>query len=153
MAEQQEAQHLAAAVHELTEALRLTVEYVGTDTLPPIEGWSWYDALVKHDPETAHRFLRQWVEQSSRRAAVDRQAAALRPSGNVLTTRQEHARYCYQPSFGSATDWGRPGDVRRCEHGYVQIGFEVQGTIPCYWRDLSPVFTPILWRRARKALT
>lgn len=42
-----------AAVEELTEAIRLTVEYVGTETLPAIEGWSWYDALVKYAPEKA----------------------------------------------------------------------------------------------------
>jgi hypothetical protein len=42
-----------AAISELCEAIRLTVEYVGTTMLPPIEGWSWYDALVKYAPETA----------------------------------------------------------------------------------------------------
>lgn len=29
----------------LAEAIRLTREYVGEEKLPPIEGWSWYDAL------------------------------------------------------------------------------------------------------------
>lgn len=47
-----------AATDELTEALRLTVEYVGVRTLPPVVGWSWYDALLKHDPETAE-YLRK----------------------------------------------------------------------------------------------
>jgi hypothetical protein len=42
-----------AAIEELTEAIRLTVEYVGTETLPPVEGWSWYDALVKYAPDKA----------------------------------------------------------------------------------------------------
>lgn len=32
----------------LAEALRLTQEYVGSDTLPPIEGWSWFDALTDY---------------------------------------------------------------------------------------------------------
>lgn len=40
-------------VNDLTEAIRLTVEYVGVDVLPPIEGWSWYDAMVRYAPEQA----------------------------------------------------------------------------------------------------
>jgi hypothetical protein len=44
------------AVRELTEAIRLTVEYVGTETLPPKPGWSWFDALAKYAPETATSF-------------------------------------------------------------------------------------------------
>ena len=48
----------SAAIHELTEAIRFTVEYVGTDMLPPIEGWSWYDALLKYAPDKAAAFRR-----------------------------------------------------------------------------------------------
>lgn len=44
---------LSEAVEELTEAIRFTVEYVGTETLPPIAGWSWFDALTKYAPEKA----------------------------------------------------------------------------------------------------
>lgn len=44
------------AVHELCEAIRLTAEYVGPKTLPAIDGWSWFDALVKYAPETAQVF-------------------------------------------------------------------------------------------------
>lgn len=29
----------------LAEALRLTQEYVGDETLPALPGWSWFDAL------------------------------------------------------------------------------------------------------------
>jgi len=36
-------------VTQLEEALRLTVEYVGIQTLRPLEGWSWYDALHSCD--------------------------------------------------------------------------------------------------------
>lgn len=43
------------ATAELVEALRLTVEYVGTETLPAKPGWSWYDALVRHAPDVAER--------------------------------------------------------------------------------------------------
>ena len=50
---------LAAAVRELTEAIRFTVEYVGLEMLPPIDGWSWFDALVKYDPLSAAQFGRE----------------------------------------------------------------------------------------------
>lgn len=36
------------AAAELAQALRLTQEYIGDELLPPIEGWSWFDALSKH---------------------------------------------------------------------------------------------------------
>lgn len=45
------------AIDELCEAIRLTVEYVGTDTLHPGEGWSWFDALTKYRPEIAQHFV------------------------------------------------------------------------------------------------
>jgi hypothetical protein len=48
------------AVAVLTEAIRLTVEYVGLETLPPVPGWSWFDALTRYDPHTAQSFLEQW---------------------------------------------------------------------------------------------
>jgi hypothetical protein len=54
--------------------------------------------------------------------------------------------------------WGRPGDLRRCEHGRLQIRTEVgpgsrsMGPGTDWWRDLSPIWTPILYRRAMKAL-
>lgn len=44
------------AVEELTEAIRFTAEYLGPDKLPAIEGWDWYDALVKYAPEKARQF-------------------------------------------------------------------------------------------------
>lgn len=57
-----------AAVRELCEAIRLTVEYVGTDVLPPLEGWSWFDALAKYDPYTAQRFV-EWHAQHAKCAS------------------------------------------------------------------------------------
>lgn len=57
----------SGAVAELVEAIRLTVEYLGTETLPPVEGWSWYDALRKYAPHLAESF----VEQRRRLAAAD----------------------------------------------------------------------------------
>lgn len=52
----------------------------------------------------------------------------------------------------------RPGDVRRCNHGKIQILTQVpitarvQGPGTNYWRDLSPIWDPIKYRRANKAL-
>jgi len=43
-----ETQQLAIA--ELVMAVQHTVEYVGMNVLQPHPGWSWYDALAKHDP-------------------------------------------------------------------------------------------------------
>ena len=48
---------LAEATTELTEAIRLTVEYTGNETLPAVEGWSWFDALRKYAPEAAQVFV------------------------------------------------------------------------------------------------
>lgn len=45
------------AIHDLTEAIRVTVEYTGNEMLPPVEGWDWFDALVKYAPEVAQRFV------------------------------------------------------------------------------------------------
>ena len=45
------------AARDLAEALRLTVEYVGNDILPAQEGWSWFDALKRYNPEMARPFV------------------------------------------------------------------------------------------------
>lgn len=45
------------AIDELCEAIRLTVEYVGTECLHPGEGWSWFDALAKYRPNIAQEFV------------------------------------------------------------------------------------------------
>lgn len=47
-------------VQELSDALRLTVEYVGMQKLPPIPGWSWYDALSKYAPSMALTFKNEF---------------------------------------------------------------------------------------------
>ena len=51
---------------ELTQAIRYTVEYVGMETLPPVDGWSWYDALKKYDPEVAHSMRYEYLEYKER---------------------------------------------------------------------------------------
>jgi hypothetical protein len=35
---------LEAALVQCREAFRLTREYLGPEVLPPVDGWSWYDA-------------------------------------------------------------------------------------------------------------
>lgn len=45
------------ALTEALEALRLTVEYVGLQTLHARPGWSWYDVLSKY-PE-----YQDWLRQ------------------------------------------------------------------------------------------
>ena len=47
---------LAAANYDLLEALRLTVEYVGTEMLPAKPGWTWFDVLSKYSPQRASKF-------------------------------------------------------------------------------------------------
>jgi hypothetical protein len=58
---EEEIRKLEAAVEELTEAIRLTAEYIGIENLPPLPGWSWFDALVKYAPEKAANFQRERV--------------------------------------------------------------------------------------------
>lgn len=54
--------------------------------------------------------------------------------------------------------WGQRGDVRRCVHGKVQVRTEtsihsrMQGPGTDWWRTLSPVWNPVLYPRAVKAL-
>lgn len=43
------------ALEDLTEAIRLTAEYMN-ESLPPKEGWSWYEALKKYAPLKAAKF-------------------------------------------------------------------------------------------------
>jgi hypothetical protein len=72
---------------------------------------------------------------------------------NIMSASQEHDRYCTQPNMGERFDlWGRPGDVKRCRHGKVMLGYEVPGLIPAKWMTLSPIWTPIRYRRAVRAL-
>lgn len=79
-------------------------------------------------------------------------------------TRATHAN-CWRLEFTSNGDWdsngfwGRVGDVRRCVHGKIQIRRQVSihsrtaGPGTDWWQTLSPIWDPILYRRARKALS
>ena len=62
----------AAARNDLTEALRLTVDYVGLSTLPAIPGWTWFDALTKHAPGIADQFVEQYAREGMQAARAGR---------------------------------------------------------------------------------
>lgn len=77
------------------------------------------------------------------------------PIPNILTESQEHHAWCHEPAE-RVEDWGHVGDVRRCVHRKVQLAYDGSSryvaVIPPYWRDLSPIFNPVLYRRARRVL-
>jgi hypothetical protein len=79
----------------LAEAIRLTVEYLGTDMLPAREGWSWYDALRSYAPVMAQRFVDQPVPMGHPLPHLDRTQAEL--LGAALSVFHEacigHARH------------------------------------------------------------
>lgn len=58
-----------SATTELVEAIRLTVEYVGLEVLPPIDGWSWFDAMKKYAPDLADHFVAEAAKYADRRKA------------------------------------------------------------------------------------
>lgn len=66
-----------------------------------------------------------------------------------------HAR-CWQTDDYS----GKPGDVKRCEHGRIMycyqrggvIGRMGHGSMFSFWRPLNPVFEPFRYRKAKRAL-
>lgn len=68
---------------------------------------------------------------------------------SIATDRDVHDRYCTQADDASAD----PGDVRRCPHGRLMVAYTVLGLAACQWWTLSPVWTPVLWWRARRALS
>lgn len=77
------------AVHELCEVIRRTAEYVGPQTLPAIDGWSWFDALVKYAPDTAQAFVRDPEDEEFDRLSPNvAPAPALLDPGNPEHLRQ-----------------------------------------------------------------
>lgn len=70
------------------------------------------------------------------------------PRPNILTRMQEHRLYCQNPP---ELAWS--GDVRRCEHGRIQMAHAVPGFGSAQWFDLSPLAHPLNYRRARRVLS
>lgn len=75
----------------------------------------------------------------------------IRPAGR-------HAE-CWRLDYsGNLTWWGQPGDVKICPHGRFMMRMQVppnhrmQGPGTDYWQTLSPIFNPIKYQLARKAL-
>lgn len=53
--------------------------------------------------------------------------------------------------------WGQVGDVMICKHGKIMVRTETSSTRIAgpgtdWWRTLSPIFNPIEYRRAKRAL-
>lgn len=72
--------------------------------------------------------------------------------------RKTHTNSCYRQDWPLSRHEHRLGDVRLCPHGRIQVFSEIgvesslQGPGTHYWRDLSPFWNPIDYRRAKAAL-
>lgn len=91
--------------------------------------------------------------QSSDRPVTDLRPPPLRVERvarpNITTTQQTH-RSCLTASEHPATVC--VGDVRRCIHGRLQLAYRRYVNVSgCHWRDLHPLWTPVLYRRAARA--
>ena len=82
----------------------------------------------------------------------------VRQQANVNTTAQKCALKCrntfrtsYGPDGSLPGTFGKPGDVRRCDHGRVWT-FTDESYGLDYWMRLSPVLSPIRYLRAIRAL-
>lgn len=80
----------------------------------------------------------------------------IKPRPNIAPS-QPH-KECWRQSWPLSRHEHRLGDVRRCPHGKVQVLTDVgpyartAGPGTHWWRTLSPIFDPITYRRARRAL-
>lgn len=80
--------------------------------------------------------------------------AKRRPNINRVEPHAWCQQLAHDETFSS-----RVGDVRVCKHGKVQVRTEVHpnskmmGPGTDWWRDLHPLLTPLLYRRAKAALT
>lgn len=70
----------------------------------------------------------------------------------LRTWRDDHRDFCRYSRSGTTEMSGSRGDVRRCDHGKVQIAFEVPGLVPPLWRDISRWLDLFRYRRAARAL-
>jgi hypothetical protein len=72
----------------LIDALIKTVKYVGLETLPPIAGWSWYDAIFKYAPLEADLLYKEFHALKKVEEPVKTQNAVKDPhaDGSVNST-------------------------------------------------------------------
>lgn len=94
----------------------------------------------------AYQVVRALASECERLENSGRASGAIgRP--NIRSERRDHRR-CSTPR-----EWAFEGDVRRCPHGVLQVARNVVGRGSAQWFDLSPVFNPIEYRRADRALS
>lgn len=55
--------------HDLAVAICHTVDYIGTETLPALPGWSWFDVLDAHYPEMAQQYIKGHVGEKGGRCS------------------------------------------------------------------------------------
>jgi len=55
--------------YDLAVAICHTVDYIGTDTLPALPGWSWFDVLDAHYPEMAQQYIKGRVGEKGGRCS------------------------------------------------------------------------------------
>lgn len=94
----------------------------------------------------------------SRTLTLPPQEGMTTKQASIAPSVREHANCWRLDHSGPMTWWGTPGDVKRCPHGKIMIRCEVgpnstmAGPGTDYWRTLSPIFDPIKYRKAKKAL-
>lgn len=76
-------------LEQFVTALRLTVEYVGLKTLPPVDGWSWFEAL-KGEP-----WFDEWL-----RGMVHVGSSTVGAGDDLPTSAAMHKRIGYVESAG-----------------------------------------------------
>lgn len=54
---------------DLAVAICHTVDYIGTETLPALPGWSWFDVLNEHYPEMAQQYVQGAVGEKGARCS------------------------------------------------------------------------------------
>lgn len=87
------------AIAALCEAIRLTVEYVGTETLHPLPGWAWYDALTTYAPDTVSSFQASpWLPSDADLDAIRADLKASRAEGGKVFL--NHPATVYLPGRG-----------------------------------------------------
>lgn len=59
-------------VKYLMDALCKTMDHIGSELLPPVEGWPWFDAMMKYRPERAI----QWQDAYGKHREQETQKAA-----------------------------------------------------------------------------
>lgn len=101
----------AAAIDQLCNAIRLTVEYVGTETLRPVEGWSWFDALSKYRPDIA----RQFVDPAPTTGFTLGEREVCNPSGSAVSVPWGDAKLSVSAVVGDSAVSGHQSLVDRAE--------------------------------------